>query len=231
MFLLSLNKHRKIINKILWLLGLCPGVFIASRYINNNMTENPFEFLIQHTAHWAMVFFILSYAITPIRRWLRFYASLRKWTYGKRLSDWNFLIYNRRLIGLCSFYYGTSHLFIYLYFELDFDWSEFYLETTERFFITLGLIGWLLLLLLAVTSPDFIQKLLKKNWRRIHKLVYLAVPIILGHSILEAKIIHWYLWVYLILLAIFSLHRIAVNYLPSMQKIAGNGMIAVRKNR
>jgi sulfoxide reductase heme-binding subunit YedZ len=147
------------------------------------------------------------------------------------LADWNFLIYNRRLLGLCSFYYASAHLNIYLYYELSFEWTEFYFEITERIFIALGLISWLLLMILALTSPDMMQKRLKKNWRRIHKLIYLIVPIVLAHLILETKIMQWYLWVYLALLATLSIHRIAVRYLPSLKNIADTGMLAVRKRQ
>lgn len=231
MDLLSLNTHRKVINKLLWVVSLFPAGYLLNCFVSNDMTENPFEFLTQQTGHWAMVFFLLSYAMTPLRRWLRFWASFRRWTFGKRLADWNFLIYNRRLLGLCCFYYASAHLYIYLYYELSFDWTELYFEITERFFITLGLISWLLLVLLAITSPDMMQKRLKKNWRRIHKLVYLVTPIVLAHLILEAKMMSWYLWVYLALLAIFSLHRIAVIYLPSLKNLADTGMIAVRKRQ
>lgn len=231
MLLVSINTHRKVLNKLLWLVSFSPAVYIVISFILNNMTANPFEFLIQQTGHWAMVFFLLSYAITPLRRWLRFWASYRRWSFGKRLADWNFLIFNRRLLGLCCFYYASAHLNIYLYYELSFDWTEFYFEITERIFISLGLISWLLLMILALTSPDMMQKRLKKNWRRIHKLVYLIVPIVLTHLILETKIMQWYLWVYLALLATLSIHRIAVQYLPSLKNIADTGMLAVRKRQ
>lgn len=227
----SINKHRKTINKILWLFSACPALYLLVRYVQNELTQNPFEYLIQFTGHWAIVFFLLSFAITPVRRWLRYLASNNKWSYGKRLTDWNFLIYHRRLLGLCSFYYACIHFFIYLNFELDFDWNELYFEITERVFITLGLVSWLLLLVLALTSPDFMQKRLKKNWRTIHKLVYLAAPILLGHIILEAKMLHWHHWNYLILLLILLFHRIAVEVVPSLRNKADNGMFARRKHR
>jgi len=231
LLVLTLNTHRKVLNKLLWLFSLGPSAYIVISLVRDDMTANPFEFLTQQTGHWAMVFFMLSFAITPLRRWLRFWASFRKWTFGKRLADWNFLVYNRRLLGLCCFYYASMHLYIYLYYELGFDWGELYFEITERVFISLGLVGWLLLLLLALTSPDAMQKKLKKNWRRIHKLVYWVVPILLGHLILEAKFMQWYLWVYLFLLITLSLHRLAVRYLPALQNMADNGMIAFRKNQ
>jgi sulfoxide reductase heme-binding subunit YedZ len=61
------------------------------------------------------------------------------------------------------------------------DFREIFRLTTEKPFIIVGSLAGFLLLLLAITSFKFWMKLLGKNWKRLHKLVYLIGALVILH--------------------------------------------------
>jgi sulfoxide reductase heme-binding subunit YedZ len=76
----------------------------------------------------------------------------------RRLTGWHRIIRFRRVLGLFAFFYVSLHLE----------------DISERPFITVGFAAWLILLALAVTSTRGWIGRLRGNWRRLHRLVYLA---------------------------------------------------------
>jgi len=51
----------------------------------------------------------------------------------------------------------------------------------EKRFILVGALSFLLLIPLAITSFDVWVKRLRKNWKRLHRLVYLIAPLVILH--------------------------------------------------
>lgn len=186
------------------------------------MGANPYEFLMNASGHCAVVFFIISYAIVPIRRWSTWLCRKLKCSYGKRLSDWNFLIYNRRMLGLNAFYYALIHLLVYLYFEIDFD-MELLVYELKRYFIVVAWLAFIILSLLAATSPSWVQKKLKKKWKKIHRLVDTLVLLLPLHIYLQSSIPDSYFWAYLALCAGLFSHRIIVLTVPYFFNSRDNG--------
>jgi len=80
----------------------------------------------------------------------------------------------RRLLGLFAFFYATLHLLTYLILDQFFGWSYIVEDIVERPFITIGILAWLILLALASTSTSGWIRRLRKNWQRLHRLVYVA---------------------------------------------------------
>lgn len=78
----------------------------------------------------------------------------------------------RRPLGLWCFTWASLHFFTWLALELGFDWSLIGSELVERSYILVGFSAWLLLLALAVTSIPRLIRLMGKNWKRLHGLVY-----------------------------------------------------------
>ncbi|HEY9200785.1 MAG TPA: protein-methionine-sulfoxide reductase heme-binding subunit MsrQ [Gammaproteobacteria bacterium] len=117
---------------------------------------NPAEALIRGFGDWGLYFLLLGLAITPLRKLLN-------------LSS---LIAYRRMLGLFAFFYVCLHFLSYIWFDMFFDWSEIVRDIIKRPFITVGFICFLLLWPLALTSTNKMMRRLKKNWGRLHKLVY-----------------------------------------------------------
>lgn len=127
--------------------------------------SNPGTFVPElESGKWAIRFLLICLAMTPLRI----------------LFGWNSAIKLRKSAGLWSFCFACVHLAFYTL-ESGFSW----LELPQPFFILLGLTGILILLALAVTSNRWAMRRLKKNWKRLHRLVYAAGIIMLVHALLS----------------------------------------------
>ena len=162
-------------------LALLPAIILVQGYINKNLGINALETLERDTGRWAVILLILTLFITPGRRiMLRLFRRLG-WRWGKRLPDWNFMIHMRRMLGLVCFFYGVAHTWVYLEFDLSWNWSAFLDDWNEKPYIVAGVLNLALLTLLAVTAHDEMMRMLKRNWRRIHRLIYLIALLSIAH--------------------------------------------------
>ena len=164
-----------------------PAVILFYQFTNNQLGINGLEKLLKSTGYTAFLIFILTLAITPLRRIFSYASLVAHHNYGKRLGDWNWMIKIRRLLGVMSFLYALLHFFLFFYFELDLEITELKYEVEERPFILAGLLAILLLTPLFLTSTDASMRRLKKNWRRLHRLVYPIALLITLHYLWLTK--------------------------------------------
>lgn len=148
---------------------------------------NPLDVLTRDPGYWSLVFLTLALCIAPLRHACVFLAKQLQWQYGKRLSDWNFLIRLRRPIGLASFFYAVVHCSIYVALNLDFNFADFQDDLFHKPYIVTGLLAFILLIPLAVTSTDSWIKRLKSNWKTLHSTVYIASLLAVCHFYLLSK--------------------------------------------
>lgn len=127
----------------------------------NGEAVNPIEFITRSTGTWTLVWLLATLAVTPLRR----------------LAGWNVLQRFRRMLGLFAFFYAALHFTTYLWLDQFFDWHAIVKDIAKRPFITVGFAALLLMTPLAVTSTDGWLRRLKRNWGRLHRLVY-AVAIL-----------------------------------------------------
>ncbi len=108
-------------------------------------------------------------------------------TPARALFDWMPLIHVRRRIGVAAALYALAHLLIYV---LDQKWNLIVVATeiVKRFYLTIGFVALLALVALAVTSTNGWQRRLKRNWKRLHWLVYPAVAVALVHFFIQSKV-------------------------------------------
>ncbi|WP_024304258.1 sulfite oxidase heme-binding subunit YedZ [Pseudogulbenkiania sp. MAI-1] len=117
---------------------------------------NPIEFITRSTGTWTLVWLLATLTVTPLRR----------------LTGWNVLQRFRRLLGLFAFFYATLHFTTYLWLDQFFDWHAIAKDIAKRPFITVGFAALVLMTPLAITSTDGWLRRLKRNWGRLHRLVY-----------------------------------------------------------
>lgn len=132
------------------------AVFLAFSGGENLLGPDPAKTLSLETGKWAIRMLILSLALTPIR-------YLFEWPYV-----WRF----RRMTGLFALFYASLHLLVFLMFLLQWQWGEIGTEILERPYITLGFSAYLLLVPLGLTSSNYARRKLGRNWKRLHRLVY-----------------------------------------------------------
>ena len=147
-------------------LALLPAVLLINNALNDRLGADPVAALTHQTGEWALRLLLLSLAMTPIRMLVK-----QAWP-----------IRFRRLIGLYAFFYASLHFAIYLFLDLGSGyWSQIGADILKRPFITVGFTAWLLLLPLALTSNRWMMRLLKKNWQRLHRLVYAIGILVVLH--------------------------------------------------
>ncbi|MCW9013647.1 MAG: sulfoxide reductase heme-binding subunit YedZ [Gammaproteobacteria bacterium] len=137
----------------------------------NSLGVNPVETMTRNTGDWALYFLLITLAVTPLRQ----------------VSGWSGLIRFRRMFGLYVFFYACLHFLTYVWFDQYFDWNEILKDIIKRPFITIGFVCLLLLTPLAVTSTNKMMRRLKKNWQKLHQLVYPISLLAVLHYFLMIK--------------------------------------------
>jgi methionine sulfoxide reductase heme-binding subunit len=106
---------------------------------------------------------------------------------ANRLLAWPGLLRLRRVLGLYAFAYAALHLLAYAGIDYGFDLALLLAGLPASPFVLVGLAALLLLLPLAVTSTDGWVRRLGRNWRRLHRLVYLAGVLAVWHYAWRSK--------------------------------------------
>ncbi len=145
----------------IWIACLLPLARLVWLGTTGGLGANPIEFVTRSTGTWTLVILLATLCVTPLRQ----------------LTGWTELVRVRRLLGLFAFFYACVHFSIWIGVDQFFDWPAMLKDILKRPFITVGFAGLLLLVPLAVTSTDAMRRRLKRNWARLHMLVY-AVPVL-----------------------------------------------------
>jgi methionine sulfoxide reductase heme-binding subunit len=150
---------RRLIRPLLWVVAVAPAVLLVVRALTDNLGAEPIEKLEHETGEWTLRLLAASLAVTPLIRFTR----------------WGWLIAQRRFLGLAAFTYAAIHLSIYIGLDQFFNVSDIVEDVLKHLYITVGMLAFLLLLPLAVTSTKgWIKRLGGKRWNRLHQLVYVA---------------------------------------------------------
>lgn len=160
-----------LVKPIVFILCLMPFLFLVFNAINDSLGTNPVETLTHETGEWGLRFLLITLLVTPLRKLLKL----------------NWLIKLRRMLGLFVFFYAVLHFITYIWLDQFFDIKEILIDIPKRPFITIGFASFLLLIPLAVTSTNAMQKRLKKKWLMLHKLVYVIPVLVIIHFIWSLK--------------------------------------------
>lgn len=151
----------------LCLLPFCVAVFNVA----NNKFVDPIESLLLISGEWGLRILLLTLCVTPVQ-------FIFKWAGVAKL---------RRMLGLFAFFYATIHLLVWLVLDQGLDLGEAISAVIEKKFITLGILVWIGLLLLAVTSNRFSVRKLGKKWKKLHNWVYLLAVLAVVHFVWQVK--------------------------------------------
>jgi sulfoxide reductase heme-binding subunit YedZ len=136
-----------------------------------NLGADPIKEITHRTGKTAITLLILTLAVTPLRQVL-------KWSQVNKL---------RRPLGLWSAFYAAVHFAIYVALDFGFMWKALLDNSLTNWFILLGFTAGLILLALAITSLNFFLRKMGKNWKKLHRLVYLVGILVAIHFILAVK--------------------------------------------
>jgi sulfoxide reductase heme-binding subunit YedZ len=146
------------------LAGITPLLVMATYYLSDALA-NPVRYIILRTGTLGLIFLVASLACTPVRI----------------ILGWPGAIQIRRALGLYGFLYAALHLWAYLVLENSLYFDLIWRDLGERRAMLIGLIAFLLLIPLAITSTRDWQRRLGKRWRSLHRLVYVATPLSVWH--------------------------------------------------
>jgi sulfoxide reductase heme-binding subunit YedZ len=171
---------RWILKPLVFLACLLPAVRLGLGALNAiegwhvagiSLGADPVKTMLHTCGRWALNFLMITLCMTPLRNltqsvfWLRF----------------------RRLFGLFAFFYVVLHFSVYLLLDQSGKLGALWQDIVKRPYITIGMLGLLLLVPLAATSTAWAQRRLGRRWTRLHQLIYVIAILGVWHFWWQVK--------------------------------------------
>jgi sulfoxide reductase heme-binding subunit YedZ len=132
------------------------------------LTANPVEYITHKTGDWTIRFLLITLCITPLRK----------------IFNQPKLTRYRRMLGLFAFLYVCLHFMTWFILDKSFSFSDMWADILKRRFITVGMLGFAMLIPLAITSTaGWVRRLGFAKWQSLHRLIYFTAL---------AGVIHYY---------------------------------------
>ena len=152
--------------------GLVPLVKMEIDLIRGTLSADPVSAGENQLGLLALVFLVASLACTPLQT----------------LFGWKFPIRIRKALGLYAFFYASLHFGAYLGFDKQLNMAEVFADLTERPFLIVGFLAFVILVPLAVTSTaGMLKRLGFKRWKALHRLAYVAGILGVAHFVMRVK--------------------------------------------
>jgi len=148
----------KVSKPIVFLAALVPLARLVLLAFTTGLGANPVEVITHQTGLWTLILLLVTLSITPLRK----------------LTGQYWLIQYRRMIGLFAFFYACLHFTTYIWLDQSFDVHSMVKDVYKRPFITMGFLGFVLLIPLAVTSTKGWIRRMGKKWQLLHRLIYFS---------------------------------------------------------
>jgi sulfoxide reductase heme-binding subunit YedZ len=174
-----------------------PFIWLGYRAARGTLGANPIATALNQIGLLALVLLMASLCCTPL----------------KLLFGWTWPLRVRRTLGLLGFFTALLHFLVYVVIDQGFALGTLWADVVKRPFIAFGFAALLLLVPLALTSTKrAVTRLGYARWKRLHQLVYLAVPLAILHFFLRVKADHTQPLVYAgVLLALFGVRLSAAT--------------------
>lgn len=158
---------------LLFVAAMIGDLFYGTRYLGTDPVKAGEHAL----GEWTLRVLFASLAITPLRR----------------ITGWNWLAKHRRTLGLYAFAYVSLHLLTWTLLDVQLfiseyvGWADVQKDLLKRPYITIGMLAFLLMIPLAITSTKAMIARLGKRWRVLHRLVYLIAILGVVHFFMAVK--------------------------------------------
>ena len=170
-----------------------PLLWLAWDTATDNLTVNPIDDFTERTGNATIILLLLTLAVTPVQT----------------ITGWRQVGTIRRSLGLWAFAYVTLHLLVFV--GLDYAFSLRYIlmdGLPQKPYIVVGFLAFLILLPLAITSTRGWMKRLGRNWKRLHRMVYVAGILGVIHFLWVSKLVWGEPLKYAVILALLLAARI-----------------------
>ena len=185
----------KIAKPLVFVLCLLPLTSIIWRIFLGDLGANPIETITFATGDWTLRFLLITLAISPFRQWFGLSALLRF----------------RRMLGLFVFFYACCHFLVWFVADHAFEFGDMIEDIIDRPYITFGFSALMLLIPLAITSNIAMIRRLGKNWKKLHRSVYLIVVLGVLHYLWLVKADYFEPGIYASIAAVLLLQRLNIK--------------------
>ena len=175
-----------------FVLSTIPFFLITYKIFFNKLGPEPVKEITHFTGEWTLIFICLTLSMSPL----------------KRFTNFIFWVKIRRMLGLFVFFYATLHLLTYVVIDYRFDWQQITDDVIKKKYIFIGFAAWVLLIPLVLTSSQKMIIVLKHNWKKLHKLVYVIAIFGSLHYIWLSKTIFFKPMLYLVIITVLLILRI-----------------------
>jgi len=150
---------------------LIPLLWLFIDIAFDNLGSNPIQALHIRLGDWSLRFLCLTLAITPIQ-------TVTKW---RGMTDY------RQMLGLYAFFYATLHVLAYLLVDHALMWRMVGIDVIESPYIWFGVLAYLIIFSLALTSPKWAKKRMGKTWKKLHRFIHIAAAAAIVHYFWQLK--------------------------------------------
>ncbi len=150
---------------------LVPLVLLIIDTLLNKLGANPIQTLHIRLGDWALRFLWITLAITPLQT----------------ITQWRGMAHYRQLFGLYAFFYATLHLLVYIVVDQTLQWQFIIIDIIESPYIWFGVLAYIIIFALAITSPNIAKRQLGKYWKPLHRLIYIASGAAIIHYFWQLK--------------------------------------------
>ena len=194
---------RKVPAWVLYILLILPVPYLFYSAATGGMGVEPINALEREMGELTLKLIILGLAITPLRKYLK--LNLLKF---------------RRAIGVMAFVYVAVHLGIWVVLDMSLRFEQMWTDIWKRPYITIGMVAFLGMIPLAVTSNNLsLRKMGGAAWRKMHKLVY-PIAVLGGvHYIMVQKV--WETEPMIYLAVILALLATRIKWAPKARTAPG----------
>lgn len=152
---------------------LAPAAKVGVDFARDALGVNPIEEVLNRLGWWALALLVASLAATP----------------AKVALGWTWPLQLRRMLGLFAFGYATLHVAFYVVVDQGLEVAEIARDVVKRRFLAVGMLAWVLLVPLAVTSTaGWVKRLGFARWKALHRLAYVAAMLGVVHFAWREKI-------------------------------------------
>lgn len=149
--------EKSVLKPMVFLLALTPFLGLLWRSLDGSLGANPIKEITEVTGIWTLRFLLVTLAVTPLRI----------------VTRWSPIGTFRRMLGLFAFFYGTLHVATYVALDQYFAIEDILRDVAKRPFITIGFVAFVLMIPLALTSPNrMVRWLGGRRWKALHRTVY-----------------------------------------------------------
>jgi sulfoxide reductase heme-binding subunit YedZ len=136
-----------------------------------SLGADPVKAMLHTCGRWTLNFLMITLCMTPLRELTHQFLWLRL----------------RRMFGLFALFYALLHFSVYLLLDQNAQLGALWQDIVKRPYITIGMLGLLLLIPLGLTSTARAQRRLGKDWTRLHRLVYVIAILGVWHFWWQVK--------------------------------------------